>query len=70
MTVMGRPYRQDSSQHTHFLVKYHEDNKIQARSRRHIQSADGRGFDPRVWHHSFVEICHRIISTAIRSLPI
>ena len=70
MTVMGRPHRQDSRQHTHFLVTYHENNEIQARSRRHIQSADGRGFDPRVQHHSFVEIGHGIISTAILSLAL
>ena len=30
--------------------------------------ADGRGFDPRVQQHSFVEIGHDIISTAILSL--
>ena len=30
--------------------------------------ADGRGFDPRVRQHSFVKICHEIISTAILSL--
>ena len=30
--------------------------------------ADGRGFDPHVQQHSFVEIGHQIISTAILSL--
>ena len=29
--------------------------------------ADSRGFDPHVWQHSFVEIGHEIISTAILS---
>ena len=32
--------------------------------------ADGRGFDPYVRQHSFVEIGHKIISTAILSLPL
>ena len=32
--------------------------------------ADGRGFDPRVRQHSFVEIDHGIISTVILSLPL
>ena len=32
--------------------------------------ADGRGFDHHVRQHSFVEIVHEIISTAIRSLPL
>ena len=32
--------------------------------------ADGRGFDPRVRQHSFVENSHEIISTAILSLPL
>ena len=32
--------------------------------------ADNRGFDPRVWQHSFVEIGHEIISTTILSLPL
>ena len=31
---------------------------------------DSRGFDPRVRQHSFVEIGHRIISTAIISLAL
>ena len=33
-------------------------------------SACRRGFDPRVRQHSFVEIGHEIISTAILSLPL
>ena len=32
--------------------------------------ADGRGFDPRVRRHSFMEIGHEIISTTILSLPL
>ena len=32
--------------------------------------ADGRGFDPHVWQHSFVEFVHEIISTAILSFPL
>ena len=32
--------------------------------------ADGRGFDPHVRQHSFMEIGHEIISTAILSLPV
>ena len=32
--------------------------------------ADGRGFDPHVRQHSFVEIGREIISTAILSLPL
>ena len=32
--------------------------------------AEGHGFDPRVWQHSFVEIGHEIISTTIQSLPL
>ena len=32
--------------------------------------ADGRGFDPRIRQHAFVEIGHEIISTAILSLPL
>ena len=32
--------------------------------------ADGRGFDPQVRQHSFVEFGHEIISTAILSLPL
>ena len=32
--------------------------------------ADGRGFDPHVWQHSFVEIGHEIISTAMLFLPL
>ena len=32
--------------------------------------SDGRGFDPRVRQHSFVEIGHEIISTAIFYLPL
>ena len=32
--------------------------------------ADGRGFDPHVRQHSFLEICHPIISMAILSLPL
>ena len=32
--------------------------------------ADGRGFDPHVRQHSFVEIGHEIISTSILSLPL
>ena len=32
--------------------------------------ADGRGFNPRVRQHSFVEIGHEIISTAILSQPL
>ena len=32
--------------------------------------ADGRGFDPRVRQHSFVGTGHKIISTAILSLPL
>ena len=32
--------------------------------------ADGRGFDPHVQQHYFVEIGHEIISTAILSLPL
>ena len=32
--------------------------------------ADGRGFDPHVRQHSFVEFCHKIISTANLSLPL
>ena len=32
--------------------------------------ADGRGFNPRIRQHSFVEIGHEIISTAILSLPL
>ena len=30
----------------------------------------GRVFDPPVWLHSFVEMGHEIISTAIISLPL
>ena len=30
----------------------------------------GRGFDPPVWQHSFVEIGHEISATAIFSLPL
>ena len=33
-------------------------------------TADGRGFDPRVRQHSFVEVGHGIISTAIISMPL
>ena len=33
-------------------------------------AADGRGFDPRVRQHSFVEIVHGIIFTAIISLAL
>ena len=32
--------------------------------------ADGRGFDPHVRQHSFVEIGHEIIFSAILSLPL
>ena len=32
--------------------------------------ADGREFDPRVRQHSFLEVGHEIISTAIASLPL
>ena len=32
--------------------------------------ADSRGFDPRVRQHSFVEIGHGIISTAVISLAL
>ena len=32
--------------------------------------SDSLGFDPHVWQHSLVEICHEIISTAILSLPL
>ena len=32
--------------------------------------ADGRGFDPHVWQHSFVEMGHKIVYTAIFSLPL
>ena len=32
--------------------------------------ADGRGFEPHIRHHSFVEIGHEIISTAILSFPL
>ena len=32
--------------------------------------ADGRGFDPHVLQHSFVEIGHGIIATAILPLPL
>ena len=32
--------------------------------------ADGRGFDPLVRQHSFMEIGHEIISTAILSRPL
>ena len=32
--------------------------------------SDGCGFDPRVRQHSYVEIGHEIISTAILSLPL
>ena len=32
--------------------------------------ADSRGFDPHVWQHSFVEIGHETISTAILSFPL
>ena len=32
--------------------------------------ADGRGFDPHVRQHSFVECGHEIISTAIIFLPL
>ena len=32
--------------------------------------ADGRGFDPHVRRHSFVEIGHEIISKTILSLPL
>ena len=32
--------------------------------------ADGRGFDPRVRQHSFIEFGYKIISTAILSLPL
>ena len=32
--------------------------------------ADDRGFDPHVWQHSFMEIGHEMISTAICSLPL
>ena len=32
--------------------------------------SDGRGFDPPVRQHSFVDIGHEIISTAILSLPL
>ena len=32
--------------------------------------ADGRGFDPHIRQHSFVEFGHEIISTAILSLPL
>ena len=32
--------------------------------------ADGRGFDPLVRRHSFVDTGHEIISTAILSLPL
>ena len=35
-----------------------------------IWHADGRGFDPRVRQHSFVEIGYEIISSAILSLPL
>ena len=30
----------------------------------------GRGFNPRGWQHSFVEIDHEIFSTVILSLPL
>ena len=32
--------------------------------------ADGRVFDDQVWQHSFVEIGHKILSTAVLSLPL
>ena len=32
--------------------------------------AGGRGFDPHIRQHSFVEFGHEIISTAILSLPL
>ena len=32
--------------------------------------ADGRGFDPHVWQHSFVKIGHEIISATILSFPL
>ena len=32
--------------------------------------ADGRVFDDHVMQHSFVEIGHEILSTAVRSLPL
>ena len=35
-----------------------------------VRLACRRGFDPRVRQHSFVEIGHEIISTAILSLPL
>ena len=45
---------------SHFIVRYMN----------LIWYADGRGFDPYVRQHSFVEIGHYIISTAILSLPL
>ena len=31
---------------------------------------DDRGFNPHIWQHSFIQIGHAIISSAILSLPL
>ena len=56
--------------HRNFYQRLNKNELLHRRSLKLKWTADGRGFDPWVRQHSFVEIGHGIISTAIISLAL
>ena len=55
----------------HLLTRYCKPGVV-ASSDVHASTwyADGRVFDDHVRQHSFIEICHEMLSTAVLSLPL
>ena len=61
-----------NSEHISFMESVHEQQAGRGSSNGCASTwyADGRGFDPHIRQHSFVEIGHEKVSTAILSLPL